>query len=84
MAQRNCSNFLTKITVPVPAGAHREVPELRGAEELPFAQRGGVRQDSRIRRIQKRKKHNFMLLCTATLHGVFGSWVKISCMGGKS
>jgi hypothetical protein len=26
--------FLTKITIPVPAGAHREVPELCGPEEL--------------------------------------------------
>ncbi len=96
MAQRNCYIFLTKNTIPVPAGAHREVPELRGPEELlhfpcennnsvpagahrevpelrgpeelPLAQRGGVRQDSRVRRIQKRKKHNFMLLCTGTVH----------------
>jgi hypothetical protein len=68
--------FLTKITVTLPAGAHREVPELRGPEELPLAQRGGVRQDSRVRRIQKRKKHNFKLLCTGTVHGVFGSWME--------
>jgi hypothetical protein len=68
--------FLRKIIIPVPAGAHREVPELRGAEELPPAQRGGVWQDSRVRRIQKRKNHNFMLLCTGTVHGVFGSWME--------
>jgi hypothetical protein len=68
--------FLTKIIIPVPAGAHREVPELRGPEELPLAQRGGVRQDSRVRWIQKRKKHSFMLLFTGTVQGVFGSWVK--------
>ncbi len=58
--------FLRKIIIPVPAGAHREVPELRGAEELPPAQRGGVRQDSRVRWIQKRKKNNFMLPYTGT------------------
>ncbi len=69
MAQ-NCYIFLTKTTIPVPAGAHREVPELRGAEELPPAQRGGVRQDPRVRWIQKRKKHHFMVLCTGTVHGV--------------
>jgi hypothetical protein len=69
VAQRNGYIFLTKITIPVPAGAHREVPELRGPEELPPAQRGGVRQNSRVCRIQKRKKHNFMLLYTGTVLG---------------
>jgi hypothetical protein len=34
VAQRNCYIFLTKIIIPVPAGAHREVPKLSGPEEL--------------------------------------------------
>ncbi len=31
---QNCNIFLRKTTIPVPAGALREVPELRGVEEL--------------------------------------------------
>jgi hypothetical protein len=34
VAQRNCYTFLAKTTIPVPSGAHGEVPELRGQEEL--------------------------------------------------
>jgi hypothetical protein len=31
---QNCYIFLTKTTIHVPAGAHREVPDLCGQEEL--------------------------------------------------
>jgi hypothetical protein len=34
VAHWNCNIFLNRTTIPVPAGAHREVPELRGPEEL--------------------------------------------------